>query len=423
MNVMRARQMIVYGLIALVAVMPFHAFASVWLGSLTGYQTLIQSWKEIVIVLMFVAAVITIWRRPQAINALLKPVNYWIPAFIAVALLVSAITQPPALAWLFGLKTDIEFLVVFLLAQLVASQLLVHKMQKIILITSAAVAGFAVLQTFALPADFLRHFGYGPETIAPFHTIDPGLNTIRVLSTLGGPNQLGSFLILPICLCVAMWIRQRRFSLALLTGLMTAALIFTYSRSALLGLVAAVVTVITMSLPRQRALYFLLATTAAAAIGAQLLFTSITKESNLQYYVFHGSLQETGLQDSTEQHAGALDSSLLVVKENPLGKGLGTAGPASFHAPQAFISENYFLQLAIETGIAGALLFIGFCIHLFIEFWRRRAQDAAKALAGALVGISTINLFLHGWADSSTALVFWSLAGVLIGTNSKESSS
>jgi hypothetical protein len=54
-------------------------------------------------------------------------------------------------------------------------------------------------------------------------------------------------------------------------------------------------------------------------------------------------------------------------------------------------------------------------VQLGRQFVRCRRQMAAPGLIGALVGLSLVNLVLHGWADASTAFVFWIMAGVVIG--------
>src|SRR5437899_2431352 len=79
-----------WGLIALVAVMPFHAFLTVWLGSIIGHRAIIQSWKELLLILMCGAAIAMIVRRPQLLDRLRRPSVLALAGFMAVALAVTA---------------------------------------------------------------------------------------------------------------------------------------------------------------------------------------------------------------------------------------------------------------------------------------------------------------------------------------------
>jgi O-antigen ligase len=121
--------------------------------------------------------------------------------------------------------------------------------------------------------------------------------------------------------------------------------------------------------------------------------------------------------NSNSDHLAAVKRSLASVAANPLGYGPGTAGPASLRdrLQTGFIGENYYLQLAIEVGVIGLVIFLGIIGIVGWQLWRAGAQnDVALALAASLAGISIINLFLHGWSDSTIALMWWGAAGASI---------
>lgn len=405
-----------YGLIALVALMPFHAFGSVWLGSLFGHQAAWQSWKELLIVVMAVAAAVIVWREPARRQRLHNHLVYLAGGFTLVSLIVTAINQPHFTPALYGLKTDVEFLVVFVLALLVADRRLVARLWQVAIATTGAVIGFGLLQIYLLPKDWLAHFGYGAATIQPYFMVDPAIQSVRILSTLGGPNQLGSFLILPLCLVTWQLLHRPRWwqGLYLAAGLIVEW--HTYSRSALIGLAVAFLILGLLRTTRRWRLPVLLGATILAAIAINLITTDAGSQQNLQYYLFHETTHSTGIQASTDQHAAAYQQGMQIAGSHLLGTGLGTAGPASFHSTHPFIPEDYYLQLAIETGVLGLAIFGVLEVLLGLELWRHGATTpGAAAAVAALVGVSVVNLVLHGWADSSTALVFWSFAGAVIG--------
>src|ERR1035437_9347682 len=116
------------GLIALVAVMPFHAFLVVWLGHLAGHQTLWQGWKEALTAILTILATIILIRRRNARQLMLRPLNLIVIAFFAVAVIVTLLARPSLSGAAYGLKTDLEFLVLFGIAQIVASERLVRRL-------------------------------------------------------------------------------------------------------------------------------------------------------------------------------------------------------------------------------------------------------------------------------------------------------
>lgn len=412
----RIQRGINYGLLALIGLMPFHAFLSVWAGDLFGYQAIWQGWKEVLIVVLLAAAAYQVARDKRLQTRLRTPVIYLSVAFAAIAAITTLIFQPELKAALYGGKTDIEFLVAFAIAFATSGRDLRIPATKVLLISSGLVIAFGVLQVVALPKDFLTQFGYGPTTIEPYLGVDPAVESVRILSTLGGPNQLGSFLILPICLVAALMFKRPRWwhPVFLVAGIYVEW--HTYSRAALLGLALALGIIVLMSIPRIWRAPLLLLATIILAGGIQYVVSEAgNRDSKLQYYVFHGNHQiNAGVASSTAQHASASEEGLDEAKEHPFGKGLGTAGPASYESSAPQIPENYHLQLAIEAGALGLVAFLGVCVALVGRLAKLLPESpAAIGLIGGMIGITTVNFFLHGWADSSTALVYWTYGGII----------
>lgn len=410
----RLERFISFGLVGIVAVMPFYAFLVVWLGSLTGHETAWQALKEILTTVMALAGLYLVVTQTNLRRRLMTPLNGLVLAFGLLALVVTAITRPSAAAALYGLKTDVEFLVLFILAQLVASRALKSQLVNMLLISSGIAAAIALLLAFALPPDFLTHFGYGPHTIEPYERVSFGISTIRTPGTLSGPNQLGSFLILPLCAAVVLAIRRWRWWQLPLIVILLGGIWVSYSRAALLGALIGAALAIVLTLKRRPAIITSVIMVAVALVGAALLLTATKAGSSLQYYVLHQGVGG-GANGSTSKHIAAFQNGLTAMIQAPWGRGLGTAGPASYHSAQPFIPESYYLQIGVETGFIGLILFLGVLIGVILALWRQRQQGIAPALLGALVGLSLVNLVLHGWADASTAFVFWILAGCAIG--------
>lgn len=409
---MRLQKFNQWGLIALVAVMPFHAFASIWLGSLTGHQTLWQAWKEILLVLMLLVAAVMWVNNPKIFSKLEPKTRNLIVGFVCVSIIISllsGIVGSPA--WLHGVKTDLAFLLLFVVAQLVSGKLS-SKLSSVLLTSAIVVAFLGVLQQFIDPT-ILEKLGYGPGTIAPLQQIAGTVQ--RSFSTLGGPNQLGSFLILPLCLWVAKIAKTKEWKKLWIGLPLLAALFLSFSRSAWLGAVAGLAITLALCLPKK-------GVKAAAALlaSAGLLIVAVLGAigpNSTTIFFQHGSPAVPGV-GSDDQRLNSYSKGVSEIIAKPAGQGLGSAGPASYKSSKPLIPESWYLQIAIETGILGLILYIGIEIALGMRLWQLRQKNPLAApLLGALAGIAMVNLFLHGWADSSTALVYWGIAGTVVGEN------
>ncbi len=404
------------GLLILVALMPFHAFFSVWLGSLTHHEAIIQSWKEVSLAVLAALSIILVWREPARLRRLKQPWVLAVAAFTTIALLVTLVARPSFIATIFGLKTDLEFLLAAVIATLVTTPRFLRQLTFTVLVGAAIVSAYDVLQIFVLPADFLTHFGYGPNTVAPYQTITEGTSALRFPGTLGGPNQLGTYLILPLSLSL-LFVKRRPIWLVLSVTTIIA-LTATYSRAAWLGAIVAVCFTAFYLVPNKwrRLLGTSLAIAALAAV--LVLPLAASQNSPLQYFLLHSSVAAHDQADrSDSQHLSSLKTGIREDLKAPLGHGLGAAGPTAFHTGEGYIIENYFLQIGYETGIAGLLAFLVILVLLIRALAQHVAQEPlATASIAALLGVSVAALVLPAWTDSSTALITWICAGAAITT-------
>jgi len=403
------------GLVVLVALMPFHAFLSVWLGTMTHHEQLIEAWKEILLVLLSAGTLWLVVKDDSTRDRLRSLPIYFIGPFALVAVLVTLFTRPSLTAVAYGAKTDMEFLVAFVLAALVSTPKLVRTLVWAVLVPACLVVAFGLLEFTVLPASFLAHFGYSAQTVRPYELLGGTARVLRFPSTLGGPNQLGTYLILPFALSLILAFRRRQWLWLVLALACLPVSIHAYSRGAWLGMIAAVIVTAFALTPRRLRLRSGLLVTGVAAAGAVAIGLLATRVTKLRYYIFHGTTSPTA-QSSDSQHLSSLKIGLDDTVHAPLGHGLGTAGPAVFHAHSGIIIENNFLQLSYETGIVGAVLFLAICLAAAVNLARRAGTiDLAAASLAALVGISITALFLPAWTDSSTALILWTAAGASLG--------
>src|ERR1700683_4332418 len=340
------------GLLVILALMPFHAFLSVWLGHIFGHESEIEAWKELVLLALTARALLLIRADRQRLERLRRP---WIVAtgiFALLALAVTAITRPGLTAAAFGIKTDLEFLLAAVLATLVAAPTFMRRSIHAVLIGAGAVTSFGLLEIFVLPRNFLDAFGYGPATLMPYELIS-GTNTPRFAATLGGPNQLGTYLILPLALSLMLAIRRKQWWWLALTATGSVVLAATYSRSAWIGAVAALALTLVVSLPTRWRMRTVAVLVVLGVAGAGSLAVLPTRHTHCHAYLFHQNPASANLRPSSDaQHVSSVRTSLRDIAGRPLGHGLGSAGPATFRAGVVHIVENYYLPIGYENGVA-----------------------------------------------------------------------
>ncbi|MGC1177228.1 MAG: O-antigen ligase family protein [Candidatus Saccharimonadales bacterium] len=416
----------------IILAMPFHAFLTVWGASLIGHYTALRLWKEVLLLLCGLGVLLllatdhkirshTLTRRLVRLILLYGLVNL---IWGLVALKHHAVDLK---ALGYGLIINLRFLFFFLItwaSALRLARLRIH-WQWMILWPAGLVVLFGLLQIFVLPRDFLRHFGYGPNTILPFSTINHDSHYVRIASTLRGPNPLGAYLLIPITLLTILLLRGKR--LKLYSGLLAASLLvlfFSFSRGAWIGAALSITAVVLLSARTARLRRATLAAIACLLVVSAALVVGLHHNARFQNFVFHTQDHSAVKISSNEDHFSALKSGLRDVIHEPLGRGPGTAGPASIYntGHPARIAENYYVQIGQETGWLGLSLFVLIVAGVGYLLWLRRDHSLALALFASLIGLSFVSLLSHGWTDDTLAYVWWGLAGIAMapGLNKEE---
>jgi hypothetical protein len=290
----------------------------------------------------------------------------------------------------------------------------------------------------------------------------------RTQSTLSGPNELGAYLLLILPLFAFALTQARpgswRFlARALLLLGAVIVLFFTWSRSAWIGTIAAVAAsfVIQAARPRYALLLIGLLGAGIAAVFFPVLFLErwdelkplalaggsaalvamlglLTLNLKRGYFSMAGGavfpLALAGLlimrarfdtffwniilrPSSSQGHWERWSDGAYYIMASPLGLGLGDAGPASarFARPgeTGFLPESWYLQVGLEAGVAGLILFVTVLLLLALALLRS-ADPYGKPLLLSLVGISSAALFLHSWESAAVSLSFWILAGLAL---------
>lgn len=348
-----------------------------------------------------------------------KPYNKIAIAYLSLGtiyLVVQTLIQPD-MTTLVGYAIDFRFILVFLALQLVElNKATINKM----LITIGAILGtIAILQVFVLPYDALTFFGYDRPGIntsgmpPATHVVAPNSDMYRAQATLRGPNELGAYLILPIFLSAFAYAKTGRKLFIGLGVLSVAGLLLSFSRSAAIGLIAATGLYLLISRPKKPVIdrkKLLVVAVAGLILAAAIGW----KTNTIQTVVLRQGTGEVNVVESNQGHIELSQKAAKDMLQNPLGHGLGQAGPSSAldNPAEAVISENYFLQVGLEMGILGFVLLIALHITVLKELYKKREEFLGYPILLTFMALIFTNMLLHTWADEVVAITVWTIIGL-----------
>lgn len=401
-----------------------HAPLTVWLGTLApGYELLIKSWKELLMLLAIPLAII-LARRYKLWPELWQDWLFkLIVGFAALHLLLVAVLWQGVDPSLAGLSIDLRWLL-YLSLVYVAIRIRPSYRQLFLRLgmAGAVIVGvFALLQIFVLPNDILARIGYDKDTtIAPYLTVDKNPDYVRINSTLRGPNPLGAYAVVILSILMAASLaessRLGRYKIvALVTAAgMAGALWASYSRSALgaFAVSAGILTVVTVGRRLSRAWWIAAVIVIFALAGGLFAARGTDFVSNV---ILHENLNGGSAESSNEGHVDSLLDGTRRMIEQPLGGGVGSTGSASLYGDSPLIIENQYLFIAHETGWLGLALFVILFAAVLIRLWNQRQDYLALGLFASGIGLGLIGLLLPVWVDDTVALIWWGLAAVALG--------
>ncbi len=432
MNNARAKQLAINLSAALIIIIlvliPFHAFLTVWMSSLIGHYTALRLWKEFLLVIILLCSAFIVLTDKKLRKIL---INSWLIRLILIFFVIELIWGLIAhsnggdntKALLYGWLSDCRYLLFFVVSFIAAKKtsLLKNKSIKLILYPALIVIIFGLLEVFVLPRGFLSHFGYGPNTIRPYQTINNNLHYIRILSTLRGSDALGAYLLVPLSLAAVLLVRGKKaWQLALFTAGGLIVLIFSYSRSAWLGLFVSVIFAIYFGVKSKVLKRNLIYIGLALIILLAGIFTLERNNTRVQNIVFHTQKNSAIKATSDQGHSSSIKNGVKDIAKDPLGKGPGTSGPASVYNKKITrIPENYYIQIGQELGVIGLIVYIAISVLVIMSLWARREDTLALALLASLLGLIIVNMLLEAWTDDTLCYLWWGMAGIAIASPPK----
>jgi O-antigen ligase/polysaccharide polymerase Wzy-like membrane protein len=397
--------------------------------------TAITAWKEILLVVAFARLGLT------ALRARELPFRWrWVDSIaIAFALLcaIYAVIPQSALggsadshAVALGFRHDVLPVAVYFLGRgLSLSPLDWRRLRWTLLGTAAAVAGWGLIDAYAIPISWWRtngvvsyfrdHLGYeyhGTGGLPENFIYNVGGNEPflrRLVSTFLSPLASGYLFI--VALLVGVSRRRAAIVLAVVAG---AGLLWTFSRSSLVALAAGLVV---LGLLRRRAHEVGVAVAVlVVAVGWAHLFPHVapTGDWTKKDLVYQAELAKKGPkgpftatssnEPSLHEHWHALKDGVHTMAHHPQGYGLGNVGQVASRTdtrPKA--GESNYTELGVELGLLGSLLWIAWGVAIFAALARSRAFR----LAAAFAAVAALAVQTDVIGDPWIAYCVWGLAG------------
>lgn len=433
------------GLIALVALLPFHAFAITAVSRALGlstddwlspWVTALQAWKELLLVVLLV---LVVWRSllERRFPFRVLAIDLFVVGLLLLALLHLPLRTGWYTSWVLGLRTDLEFLLPWYLARSVPWNVKdLRTLLRTVAISAVAVLLLGVAHGL-LPERLLTQLGYSPyvsswvpgKPLPLFHALGDG--TIRRwMSTFAGPNQYAAELLLLLGIALGVLLARRAagvrdagrslgFPAWLVLAGVLPSLLLAGSRGAMLGALVVAGALCLTALQTLRARVLAVATLILVACSGIGVYAALAPAS------FNAQVVRLG---SSDDHVTKFLKGVQVIADHPAGLGLGQAGPVSARLQRVeiggsggLVSESWYLQVGEELGVAGLALIVAYYLALLllcINLGRAARDLEVRALAwgtalGAL-GLFTQATFLHTFADNApVTLTLWVLFGII----------
>ena len=277
-------------------------------------------------------------------------------------------------------------------------------------------AGF--LKFLLLGAFFVSLYGiyqYLVGTPLPAGWVDveqnPAIRT-RVYSVFGNPNVLASYLVLLIPFSCALFLDTKKvavkFAYFALTGTLCLTLLFTFSRGGWLGVLASLL-VFALLKDRRVLILILIVLLASAALLPEVFLQRI-------------STIGSPLDTSNAYRLRVWQESLGIIKDFPLtGIGLGHESFLSIYpfymldrGKSPFHTHNTYLQVLVETGIIGLLVFLWLLLSYFKRGLKAIASTRDKELKYLMIASlsATVGILTQGIGEviiylPKITILFW----------------
>jgi O-antigen ligase/polysaccharide polymerase Wzy-like membrane protein len=427
-----------WALAALVVGLALHnaAMAQLWdLGVRGTSLDVVAAWKEAVLLVALVAVVWKARRLPLTSAADLLAF-----AYAGIVILYAVLphgwldSEATARGELLALRHHLLPVAAYVLGRLLSRWWRPERLGIVVAVTAAGVAVIGLLDLALISLQAWRDSGVPgwyreqldldykglsglPENWV-YNTGDETNPIRRLVSTFLSPLASAYAFVVALLYVLS---RHFRWWWGLLAVLLYAGLLYTHTRA---GIAALAVGLVALALVQRRWAPIVLAV-ASLAVAAAFFVTypdigPSTSYTPQELEILRENAEgEPGVstdpfstdESSLASHWRNLQDGVEAVVENPQGYGLGNAGvTAKRTGVDIKAGESTYLELGVDTGVAGLAAFVLWGLALLLALWRRRSWVVAVFAAVLALGLQTDIIGVH-WI----AVVVWALAGLALG--------
>ncbi|MEY4722629.1 MAG: hypothetical protein RLZZ324_142 [Candidatus Parcubacteria bacterium] len=269
---------------------------------------------------------------------------------------------------------------------------------------------------------------HNADQLGTFVVETPSGRWLRAYGTLAHPNVFGLYVGIGLLMCIGLAAFRghgKHLTHYAAMPIITAALLFSFSRSAMLAVAIGFIWMVVSAYATQAAPHFrriLLPAFMIIAVTSAVLGTLYSEPLTVRAEA-EGRLEEQSITQRISQYGDALQ---LFSGHVVQGVGIGTmplelvrenAGSRPWYLYDYV--HNVPMLVAVETGIIGLFVWLGFVLSLF-DVMRRRLQHASTTHTGvtvyaacfiAMIVAAQFDHFL--WSSWFGQILFWIVAGIL----------
>lgn len=406
---MNLPKLFAYYIIVLVAYLPWQNFFTAILNKrITDERILFWfiHWYEPFLVIFVILGLICSYRRSNSLSRTM------ISTIVFVVYLIIHIINNSSFA-LEGIRFGyLGFWILIAIYFIGLSGKYLKTIISILFITALINASIALFEQFLHPFYWedwglitqFNHFGYGKFALAR-----DDVNILQSAALIGGPNKLAQYLLLAFVLLLfskqTQWQKYRK----ILLSLFLLAIIVTISRSTILATCLVLIVYFKIDGKKFKKWY--------STLTVAILIAVVIAWQGIGGYL--PTFFERPGSDDIRQQKIILSVEILKERLNRpseliFGSGLGSAGPLSMKYDKGIVSENWFLQIALEIGLLGLVLYLIFIYFLGKDLLFIFKKNTARAVLVAFGALLVVSLFLHPFADNPAVnITLFIIIGIL----------
>lgn len=363
-------------------VLPFYTHMS---------KDIVSIWKEAIFVFLILIFTFNFMLRIDSLKLL--PIDLIILSFILFLFLEVSISDNRSEA-LYGFRVFSEPLVVFYLAR--HARLSIKTINKFFIAMfylGVIISAWGIIQASILGDKFLINLGYDSlngKLMTSFYIAMFYFQ--RAVGTFGSPNTFGIYL--QLCIMLGIYLNYHKLITCkkvyyLSNILMLCALIYSFSRSAILALILSLTLFTSLIYGLRKCMFSIFIIASVLSIVFTFIFFS--NKDIIEPLITHTTNTLTLQDPSVVGHIDSINNSINFTLKNPLGIGLGKTGPRASARTGVFInSENSFFILLFDLGIYGLFLYLFLLCLIIVNLYTKISNIAFCSIKSLYVVILSI---------------------------------